>query len=384
MQGTTYFILIVKQEMMDRIQKAKSCGLTLKLSYTTIAFTGSAGAGKTNFLNLLYKRKFVPYHNSTGLATSENIISVKKAGVLGSGQWIEMNHDTMLMELNGYLLSIKKMPTTSEIHKRLPQNVKLDGRCLVESDIASHLSWTPLLGEVWTMINLLDTGGQPEFISLFPAIKSSIALTFVILNMKGGAKSLDKPVVVVHNQNGEQSYDPYYLSMTNLDFAKLLMASSKNFRVEIAPLMLLNKTEGIEGNNSYQCYIGTHADQASKKEIDQIEKKIEMIAHELKCKEFLWENEKNSILFPVDNTTAGTNKEDSNAELIRCRIHELVEKRDVYDAPVTWLILLLQIQKNIIEKNLKFVLYEDIIEISQSGGLSKNKYAKKIRNFQLE
>jgi len=70
-----------------------------------------------------------------------------------------------------------------------------------------------------------------------------------------------------------------------------------------------------------------------------------MIAHELKCEEFLWENEKHSILFPVDNTTAGTDKEDPIAEFIRCRIHELVEKRDVYDVPVTWLILLLQMLK---------------------------------------
>ena len=382
-------MLTVKQEMMVKIQEAKSSGLTLKLSYTTIAFTGSAGAGKTNFLNLLYKKNFVPYHNSTGVATSENIISVKQAGVLGSGkesQWIEMNHDTMLMQLNRYLSSIEKMPSSSETQTKLQtiskflstlfksKKPKVVGRCLVESDIATpHISHdTPLLGKVWNMINLLDTGGQPEFISLFPAIKSSVALTFIILNMRGGAKSLDEPVLVVHSEDGEQSYDPYHLDITNLNLVKLLMASSKDSSAKISPAILPNKTEGIEGNNSYQCYVGTHADKASKKEIESIEKKLEIVAHEFKCEKFLWEHGNNSILFPVDNTTAGSDKEDPIAEPIRSRIHELVEKRDIYDVPITWFILLLQIQKISLKQNLKFILYESIIEISQQGGLSKN------------
>ncbi|XP_065893511.1 uncharacterized protein [Dysidea avara] len=362
--------------MMDKIQKAKSSGLTLKLSYTTISFTGSAGAGKTNFLNLLHKKKFVPYHNSTGVSTSETIISIKRAGVLGSGkesQWIEMNHDTMLAQLNSYLSSIEKMSFSSETQIGLPL-FKSKPKVAVENDIAASLTsrGTPLLGKVWNMINLLDTGGQPEFISLFPAIKSSVALTFIILNMKGGAKSLDEPVLVVHSEDGEQSYDPYHLSMTNLDLVKLLMVSSKDSSVKINPPILPNKTEGIEGNNSYQCYVGTHADKASKKDIESIEKKLEIVAHEFKCEKFLWEHENNSILFPVDNTTAGSDKEDPIAELIRSRVHELVEKRDIYDVPITWFILLLQIQKNTLEQNLKFVLYENVIEISQQGGLSKN------------
>ncbi|XP_065891760.1 uncharacterized protein [Dysidea avara] len=361
---------------MDKIHEAKSSGLTLRLSYTTIAFTGSAGAGKTNFLNLLYKKKFVPYHNSTGVATSENIISIKRAGVLGSGkesQWIEMDHDTMLAQLNSYLSSIEKMPSSSETQIGLPLFTSKP-KVAVENDIAASLTshGTPLLGKVWNMINLLDTGGQPEFISLFPAIKSSVALTFIILKMKGGAQSLDEPVLVVHSEDGEQSYDPYHLSMTNLDLVKLLMASSKDSSVKINSPILPNKIEGIEGNNSYQCYVGTHADKASKKDIESIEKKLEIVAHEFKCEKFLWEHENNSILFPVDNTTAGSDKEDPIAELIRSRTHELVEKRDIYDVPITWFILLLQIQKNTLKQNLKFVSYDSVIEISQHGGLSKN------------
>ena len=357
---------------MGIIQEAKSSGLTLKLSYTTIAFTGSAGAGKTNFLNLLYKKKFVPYHKSTGVATSQHIVSVKQACVLGSrkeSQWVEINHDTMLVQLNSYLSSIKSIKKI----RSSTETKKISGKHLtVESDIASSIKFfnTPLLGEVWNMINLLDTGGQPEFISLFPVIKSSVALTFIILNMTGGVKSLDEPVLAVHNEDGKQSYDPYHLNMTNLDLVKLLMASSTISNVTDVHL---KKSISTEGNNFYQCYVGTHADKASKNDIKDIEKKLDIIAHDLRCKKYLWEHEDCSILFPVDNTTAGSGKEDPIAEKIRSRIHELVERRDTHDVPITWFILLLEIQKVSRKQNLYYILYENACEISQLGGLCKNK-----------
>jgi len=359
---------------------AKSRKLTVKLSYTTIAFTGSAKAGKTNFLNLLWKKKFVPYHNSTGVATSNHIISVKQAGISGSGKWIEMTHDTMLVQLKDYFLSVQMLHSPSEVIKsNIPLSIlsgslklKTTGQCLVEGDIAqSHDSPdTPQLGKVWNMINLLDTGGQPEFISVFPAIKSSVALTFIILKLKGGVKSLNEPVLVVHSVDGEQSHDPYPLSTTNLDFIKLLMASSS---VTIPPIMSSRKAENINKKKCYQCYVGTHADEASKKDIESIEKKLDDVAKKLNCDKFLWEREKkNSILFPVDNTTAGSDKEDPIAEEIRNMIHELVERQITHDVPIAWLILLLEIQKFTRERNVYFISFEDVIKISQNGGLSEN------------
>jgi len=368
---TYQFIVLVfvnAPVVRSKIQQAKSSGSTLKLSYTTIAFTGSAGAGKTNFVNLLYKKKFVKNHNSTGVAASENIISLRKAGMFGSGkesQWIELDHKTILTQLSAAIKNI----SSSADSKGFKMN-----KCCVEEDIATSFAFhgTPLLGKVWNMINLLDTGGQPEFISLFPAINNSIALTFIILNMRGGVKSLDESVRVVHSAQGKQSYDPYHLSMTNLDLIKLLMASSADSGIKISPPIPPNKTEGIEGNNSYQCYVGTHADKVNKKEIESIEKKLETVAHGFKCEKLLWEYEDNSILFPVDNTTAGSDKEDPIAELIRNRIQELVEKRHVYDVPIKWFILLLEIQKITSEQNLSFLLYWEVVKASKDGGISED------------
>ena len=68
------FYYVVKEEMLKKIQEAKGNGLTLKLSYTTVALTGSSASGKTSFLNLLSRQKFTAHHHSTNVAKSKQVV----------------------------------------------------------------------------------------------------------------------------------------------------------------------------------------------------------------------------------------------------------------------------------------------------------------------
>ena len=395
--------------MIDKLQQAKANGSTLKLSYTTIAITGSARSGKTSFLNLLNKRKFISHHHSTGVVESEHVLTVKQAGMVESGsksKWVELDHENMLAQLNKLFSNVRlvkntkenttisktvSLPnlqdpsvnpdvTTSKVSSKTMSLINLQSppsslnikkqKCAVEDNIASADYWVPSLGEVWNMINLLDTGGQPEFVNLLPAVSSSISLTFIVLNMEGGMKALDEPVLVVHSEYGKQSFEPYYLGLTNLDLVKLLMASSKNSGLRIS-LPIQPSHKGVESDNTYQCYVGTHADKVKATEIQEIDRKLESVALELKCGECLWEqNEK--VLFTVDNTTAGRDSEDHNAELIRGNIQKLVEKRDVYDVPIGWLILLLEIQRLCAERNVSFILCGEACFICTQGNLCRD------------
>ena len=105
--------------MNAKLQQAKRSGSTLKLSCTTFAFTGPSGAGKTSFLNLLNKRKFLSHHHSTGVVESENIITVRQARTVGSGEkskWIELNHHSMLVHLNKHLERVP-LPKRTDAHQ---------------------------------------------------------------------------------------------------------------------------------------------------------------------------------------------------------------------------------------------------------------------------
>ena len=370
--------------MLDRIQKAKESGLTLKLRYTTIAFTGSSAAGKTSFFKLLNKEKFTTEHHSTNVAESKQI--VYSAGVVGSGvksQWVELSHETMLKQLGSYLKTHTKnlISFTSLRNKDTKSHTT---KFQVEDNIAEHASKSfaksPSLGDVWKMVNFLDTGGQPEFINLFPTISSSIVLTFIILNMCGGVKSLDEPVKVIHSKHGRQSYEPYHLHYTNLDLIKLLMAFSKDSSLKTKSPLLPIESKNKNTSISYQCYVGTHADEVSKEEIQAIESELKCTSDELKCSKLLWELDK-KVLFPVNNRTAGGENEDPIADLIRIRIQELVENSNIYEVPITWFILLLEMQRNCAEKNISFLSYMEVVEICKIGNLSQDE--KEVQNALL-
>ena len=105
--------------MLERIQEAKTSGLTLKLSYTTVALTGPSAVGKTSFLNLLNRKKFTKCYHSTNVAESKQVVYVNTTGVVGSGkksQWIDLNHETMLEQLRKHL----RTHTTYPMLFRLP------------------------------------------------------------------------------------------------------------------------------------------------------------------------------------------------------------------------------------------------------------------------
>ena len=361
--------------MLKRIQQAKESGLTLKLSYTTVALTGSSAAGKTSFLNLLSRKKFTALHHSTNVAESKQVVYT--AGVVGSGresQWIDLSHDNMLEQLKDYL----ETHTHTVTHTKMK---KYTTKCQVEDDIAGATDMVirkllnpdnaSSLGDVWKMVNFLDTGGQPEFINLFPAISSSIIVTFIVLNMCGGVKSLDERVKVIHSEHGVLSYEPYHLHYTNLDLIKLLMAFSKDSCIKAKPPLSPIQHKNKNSNTSYQCYVGTHADKVTTAEIQAIENKLKNTADELKCKEFLWElNEK--VLFSVDNTTAGNDNEDPIADIIRTRIQDIVEDSSVYDVPITWFILLLEIQKISLQRKISFLPFLEVVDICKEGKLSQD------------
>ena len=356
--------------MLDKIQEAKNNGLTLKLSYTTIAITGSSAAGKTSFLQLLSRKNFTRHYHSTGIVESRKIMSVNTFGVVGSGkesQWIDLDHETMLRQLRRYLYTQEEKP-----NKPKPKLEVHATKCQVEDDIAAIatdvLDTMPRLGNVWKVVNILDIGGQPECIKLLPAISSSIMVLFIVLNMRGGVKSLDKPVKNIHSKHGVHSYEPYHLHYTNLDLIKLLMTFSNNSSI---PPVLSMRQNNKYASALYQCYVGTHKDHVSNEEIMAIERKLKNTAEELKCDKLVWElNEK--VLFPVDNTTAGVEYEDPIATVIRMRIQKLVEDSNTYEVPITWFILLLEMQKICSQRAIAFLTYAEVVDICEKGYLTKD------------
>ena len=80
------------------------------------------------------------------------------------------------MSIPAATLSLKKnTPSITENKSAIqtPKEVEVSvtKTNLVAVDIAkANSSNSPSLGEVWDIINFLDTGGQPEFVNILPAV----------------------------------------------------------------------------------------------------------------------------------------------------------------------------------------------------------------------
>ena len=391
--------------MLAKLEQAKANNETLKVSYTTVLFSGSSGVGKTTLLNKLNKDNLNRHHHSTGVAESKHAICIKTTALVESTeglQWTNLDYDSMIKCLHKHLYNLKYPSSVASLSSEgnissadsdkiihIPQfpfpsslpkdnmsatkenreiEVSIAKPDLVTVDIMkADSSKTPSLGDVWDIINFLDTGGQPEFVNILPAISSSIALTFIVFNV---SKDLDSLVHVQHSVNGHQSFEPYYLDCTNLEFIKHLLVSSENFDRHITPVLGLKSIQRENSqNDSKICYVGTHALNVSETKIQEIDDKLSTIASEFDLHQrSFWASPKEPLkrLFPIDMFPVGKGKEeefDSIIKRIRDNIKKQVQRRNYNEVPILWFIFLLKLQKLCNMKKVSYISYQEAVDV---------------------
>ena len=247
----------------------------------------------------------------------------------------------------------------------------VDSLLTLKSFHACTPSYQP--GGVLNIITLLDTGGQPEYIHLLPTINVNPTITFFVHNL---SKGLDDQVLVEYSQDGKHVFTPYHLSYSNLDMIKFLM-STVNYSVErpacnTSDLQLV-VTPGSD-DKSYICMVGTHADKVSQLDKENVGEVLTTLVNKTQCHASIWYQENKSVLFSVDNTTAGSKYwEDPVANNIRNRIETLASKREVYELPITWMLLQLEIRQVCSKRDKSYISFSDCVTIAKESGLISNK-----------
>ena len=371
--------------MKQFVQKAKEKGLTVKVRYAKILFCGASGEGKTSFIHLLKNKKLELVQHSTGLAESQHIMISEKASFQNT-QWVDLGpyeeflqlklrmHHKLLSQteelsqqtldhsspssFTDAILNVSQVAPKINQKEKIPdvlQQEIMPVRHIENTEIEKRLySKTPTLSthqkpaEIWDILTLLDTGGQPQFINMLPAVNSSATITFVVLNMLGGAKHLEERVQVHHyNENGLKSYEPYHLNYTNKDLIKCLVGLLKDSILKDIPLPEVFVSKNAIDNKPGLCFVGTHLDKVSPQDVDMINKKLEELVKQLEPYDniSIWNLDR--LLFPVDNTVAGTEvyAKNSIADKIRGEVKKIIETKAVYEVPIAWIILELEIRR---------------------------------------
>ena len=392
--------------LRESLNKAKKEHGTIPVRFLKLFFTGSGAAGKTSFINLLLKKQFNKDHHSTNAAHINHAVSVKKFifhECATEFMWVEFNPKLEISHLSSVLLSkpttIPSDPLSATETEVSEENIMRTSNLLTR--IRSSLKrWFPRIstssvndinlstfpsiidatetipivhqpGEILNIITLLDTGGQPEYIHLLPTINIYPTVTFVIHDL---SKSLNDQVLVKYSQHGKPVFTPYHLNYSNLDMIKLLM-SAANDSVE-RPIPNIPKLATTPGSNkkSYICLVGTHADIASLQTVAQVERELDTLVNKTDCEAAVWQNDTGGVLFSVDNTTAGSEYiEDPIADVIRSKIDKLAEKTDIYELPITWILLELEIRQTCSKMKKPYILFQNCVALAEQTGLISDK-----------
>ena len=215
--------------------------------------------------------------------------------------------------------------------------------------------------DVWNLLTFLDTGGQPTFINLLPAVNSSAMITFIMVSMEGGVEGLTKKVTV-YGDGPEYSLDYDYT-----DLVKMLFSMRKPKELHVFEQLMAERDIECD-KNCYLSLVGTKSDLCGDQIMvaKNIYKKLEPIIDQTIRKSSMIAVDGNYFV-PVSNCKAGTDDEDPMASRFRTCIYERLEKRDVYYIPIVWLILELEIQSRTKEESV--ISFSEILKICEEGNL---------------
>ena len=429
--------------------KARDAKYSIPIRYGKVLFCGAAAAGKSSFLHLLMKEDFQELHISTEVLKPQQVTIAMKAVISsreGEVEFTKMNIDEEILQLESYLpqpddisitsssddeldsssddeldsntdeeillqsplLQLEDIPSADNLQTR---NTALDGAILQQSspeplspylegnysrkltfaNVKTGVKRLELKGpeEVWDILTFMDTGGQPQFISMLPAVNSFAMITFIIHKMKaGGQNSLNKIVEVQYgNEKGEVSHKPHPHKYTYLQLIETLFSYASNILKPDTTFLDKVKTESKKFEKTRSIVLtGTHSghDQLSENDIKAIDEELTKTVQKsgidyIKPKL----NKTYEFLVPVDNKKQGKNSEVqvtaedtkryTNPSDIRRYIHQFLNYQDTIHVPVKWLLLELEIRKVCQQKkNCNLISYDNVLKLAKEKRLGYN------------
>ena len=201
---------------------------------------------------------------------------------------------------------------------------------------------------------------------MLPAINSSTAITFVVLDISDGKDCLNKLLKAQYKCEG-YSYDNYDVKYTNFHLLKCLLSSIKISALKkgyFHPEIVKQVTEDKQ-SKPVACIIGTCLDKLKSKfsktyvdKIFEINDEVKGLIEAIEDKDVLsfWctrHNRKKNYVIPVDNTIPRElENEDHKPETtetiqaIRNRCNEILKKKAQYEIPISWFILELELRNH--------------------------------------
>ena len=396
--------------------KACDAKYSIPVRYGKVLFCGASAAGKSNFLNLLMENDFETLHKSTEVLKPYQVTVAMKAlssNHEGEVEFNRMKIDEEILQLESYLaektaefmsakgkrennlksIPERKVPDTKpvgEASKHGPNSKTTDSTEHVDMAIANvTLEKLPKKDpkSTWDILTFMDTGGQPQFISMLPAVNSFVMITFIVHKLKEGGKESLRRTVEVHygNEKGEVNFKLYPHKYTYLQLIETLISYASNILLPDTNFLDYLKNKRKKNDNGEKVtrsilLVGTHSgdDKLSVEDIDEIGEELKIAVERSgvnHIKPYL--NENYEYLVPVDNKKQNRKsdiqvpkvldaKRFTKVSGIRKYIQTLLEHQDEIHVPIKWLLLELEIRKVCHEKGCHLISYKEVLELAET------------------
>ena len=394
-------------KILKSLSKACKDGCLIKVRYGKVLICGASEAGKTNFLNLLLENKFQPVHISTELAKSQRIAMKAKVSKSDKNKvmFAEMKINDEIKLLRSYLPKkyTEQSDSIQDDKFDIPKEYAIakdmipltDTECDYNKSLIFDPNYLAPLEEafsthvqqpaekIWDILTFMDTGGQPQFISMLPAVNNFSMITFIVHKM---TEFLDSNVVSKHrDKDGKDfcmqsmcEYKHHQLIKTLMSYASSVLHPDKKF------LSNYKKNTGDDKNTSSISIIGTFSSDINEEDIKKIDEELRKMVGGANIDGIIKPslNSLYEYLVPVDNKTQEKNsiKADTNnrkytdPSVIRKYIHKWLCKQDTFYVPIQWLLLELEIRKICMERECKFITYDEVLNLSRDKDLGEEDF----------
>ena len=220
-----------------------------------------------------------------------------------------------------------------------------------------------------TMLHIIDTGGQPEFHEILPALITGPAINLLVFKLTEDLRS--RYEIIYRTSAGDSK--PYETSLTHEEVIFHSLASIACLRQNTIGW---NFDEiPIEDNSEPVAFlIATHRDQVNEKRVrevnEQLQTKIKKSSDLFNETNLVQFSKEEQVIFPLDTT-----KDEEEVEHLRSFLHKVISKKfQELKIPASWCALSLKLRKS----TRKLFKYDTCFNLAQECGIKDRKEFKNV------